>query len=205
MRLFEDWQLLPQRIALHRPTATAVLADLHLGYTAARQHLGDAIPWRTVAEEMQPLAAGSRLHDIRAVIVAGDLFERGYDADLHRQFLDVLDGLRIEFLGLVPGNHDRGVEKATLPLQQFAEGFDLAGWRIVHGDQPNALARVVMGHWHPAIRSRRRKLPCFLVRGTQIVVPAFSLDAAGVHVGGDARWRDWDCYAIDGEEVRLVK
>ena len=53
MRLFDEWQLLPQRFAVHEPSATAVLADVHLGYTAARQRLGDAIPWRTVVEEMQ--------------------------------------------------------------------------------------------------------------------------------------------------------
>src|SRR5438552_16629520 len=100
MRLFEEWRLLPQRIALHEPSATAVIADVHLGYHAARQRLGDAIPWRSVAEEMQPLAEAAQAQTIASVIVAGDLFERGYDADLHQQFLEVLDGLGIAFRGL---------------------------------------------------------------------------------------------------------
>jgi metallophosphoesterase superfamily enzyme len=204
MRLFDEWQLLPQRFAVHEPSATAVLADVHLGYTAARQRLGDAIPWRTVVEEMQPLVDAAGTHELRALIVAGDLFERGYDAGLYQQFLEVLDRQHIHFLGLVPGNHDRGSDKATnLPL--FPEGYELADWRIVHGDQPVENPRAVLGHWHPAIRAKGRKAPCFLAHGTQLMLPAFSLDAAGVDVRTDSRWKNWDCYAIEGNDVIKVK
>ena len=204
-RLFEQWLLLPERIALHEPSAMAVLADVHLGYSAARQRLGDAIPWRSVAEELQPLVAAARKHDIRALIVAGDLFERGYDAAMAQEFLDVLNRRRIRFLGLVPGNHDRGIDQASLQIPLFRDGFDLAGWKIVHGDQPVADVPTVMGHWHPAVRLKRRKLPCFLARGQQLILPAFSLDAAGVDVRSDPRWGDWQCYAICGSSVGLVK
>jgi metallophosphoesterase superfamily enzyme len=204
--LWDDWRLLPQRIAVHVPTGTAVLADVHLGYSAARQRLGDAIPWRTVAEEMQPLAEAGKANDIRAVLVAGDLFERGFDAAMHQQFLDLLGRLHIPFLGLVPGNHDRGIDKAILPLPTFPDGYDLAGWHILHGDQPIEHSRAVLGHWHPAIRQHRRKLPCFLTRDHQLILPAFSLDAAGVDVSKDSRWSDWDRYAVKGDMVfRLVR
>jgi metallophosphoesterase superfamily enzyme len=200
MTLFEQWRLLPQRFAVHEFSATAVIADVHLGYTAARQRLGDAIPWRSVAEEMQPLIDAAQSVDIRALIVAGDLFERGFDASLCQQFLDVLARLDIALLGLIPGNHDRGLDQATyMPL--FPDGYDLAGWRIVHGDQPRANTPTVMGHWHPAIRLKRRKVPCFLANCHQLILPAFSLDAAGVDVRADPRWRDWDCYAVDGNDV----
>ena len=204
MRLFGEWRLLPQRFAVHEPSATAVLADVHLGYTAARQRLGDAIPWRTVAEELQPFIDVAQSLDVRALIVAGDLFERGYDASLGQQLLDVLVRLDITLLGLVPGNHDRGIDKATnLPL--FPDGYDLAGWHIVHGDQPIANTPAVMGHWHPAIRRNRRKLPCFLARDHQLILPAFSLDAAGVDVGKESRWSGWDRYAVREGKVFLFK
>lgn len=205
IRLWDDWLLLPQRIALHTPSGTAVLADVHLGYSAARQRLGDAIPWRTVAEEMQLLTDAVKAHDIRAVVIAGDLFERGYDAILHQEFLTLLDRLHISFIGLVPGNHDRGIDKATLPLPTFPDGYDLAGWHIVHGDQPIGHAHAVMGHWHPAIRRNRRKLPCFLARDHQLILPAFSLDAAGVDVGKESRWSGWDRYAVREGKVFLFK
>jgi metallophosphoesterase superfamily enzyme len=92
-----------------------------------------------------------------------------------------------------------------LPLPQFADGFELAGWHIVHGDQPIADTHAVMGHWHPAVRRNGRKVPCFLARGGQIVLPAFSLDAAGVEVRDDPRWRGWNRYAIVGNDVIAMR
>jgi len=205
MRLFDDWLLLPQRFALHEPSATAVLADIHLGYSAARQRLGDAVPWRTVADETQPLADAAKMYDLRALIVAGDLFERGFDAALYQDFRAVLDRLHIRFLGLTPGNHDRNLDPAPADLRLFAEGYDLAGWHIVHGDQPVEPARAVMGHWHPAARWNRRKVPCFLAHGQHLILPAFSLDAAGVDVRAESRWHEWDCYAVSGNRVIPAK
>lgn len=200
---FDTWRLLPQRFALHLPSATAVLADLHLGYNAARQRLGDAIPGRTVREELQPLLDAALSHGIRGLVVAGDLFEKGFDPPLYQQFVAVLSDLGIALLGIVPGNHDRGIEKvAQLPI--FPAGFDLAGWHIVHGDQSIESRRTISGHWHPAIRWRARKVPCFLLTDSQLILPAFSLDAAGVDVAGDPRWRDRECYAIWGDDVIRV-
>src|SRR5262245_694697 len=110
IRVLDHWLLLPERIALHEPSATAVIADVHLGYSAARLKQGDAVPVRSVREELQPLIDAARVHDLRSVIVAGDFFERGYDAKLADDFLEVLKSLRIDCAGIVPGNHDRGIE-----------------------------------------------------------------------------------------------
>jgi uncharacterized protein len=204
MQVFDRWLLLPQRIALHEPSATAVLADAHLGYSAARQRLGDAVPWGAVEDEMQPLATAATGHEIRQLIVAGDLFERGFDAAICQQFQDALDRLGIDLLGVVPGNHDRGIEAASdLPL--FPTGIDWHGWRISHGDQAVESPRAIMGHWHPAIRWKRRKLPAFMVRGNHLVLPAFSRDAAGADVQTDERWRGWTGFAIVGDEVIDLK
>jgi putative SbcD/Mre11-related phosphoesterase len=204
IRLFDEWQLLPQRIALHRPSATAVLADIHLGYSAARQRQGDAIPTRTVVEELQSLADAAGSHDICAVVVAGDLFEKGFDPLLYEQFIAVLSELDIKILGLIPGNHDRGIELVANEMPLCVNGYDLAGWHIHHGDQPIDHPRLICGHWHPAVRWKRRKVPCFLTKAEQMILPAFSLDAAGVDVDRDPRWRDWERYAIWGEGVIRV-
>jgi len=194
-RVLDEWILLPQRFAIHEPSATAVLADLHLGYGAARQRQGDAIPARSVREELQPLVDAARVQEVRSLIVAGDLFERGYDAAIAKEFLDVLRELRIQFIGLVPGNHDRGVAQIDdMPI--FADGHEWCGWRIIHGDQACGGEKIVMGHWHPALRWRGRKTPCFLTRGTALVLPAFSHDAAGAEVEKDARWDGWQRLAI---------
>ena len=201
IRFFDEWLLLPQRLALHEPSATAVLADAHLGYSAARQRLGDAVPWRTVEEEMQPLVSAATGHNIRHLIVAGDLFERGFNANVYQQFQKVLNRLGIDLLGLVPGNHDSGVEANSSALPWFPAGIDLYGWRIYHGDQPLECPHAIFGHWHPALRWKRRKLPAFMIRGNHLVLPAFSRDAAGADVQADERWRGWTGYAIVGDEV----
>ena len=46
MILRHDWLLTPARVAIHTPTRTAVLADLHLGYAEARHRTGEAVPLR---------------------------------------------------------------------------------------------------------------------------------------------------------------
>ena len=44
MLVHDEWLLMPQRVAVHLPTATAVLSDLHLGYNEARRRDGEAVP-----------------------------------------------------------------------------------------------------------------------------------------------------------------
>ena len=197
MKVLGEWLLLPQRFAIHEPTATAVLADLHLGYAVARQRQGDAIPARSVAEEMQPLVEAARLHKIRAVIVAGDLFERGYDRAIAEQFLDVLTRSGIQFLGLVPGNHDRGLDESTGEIPLFKDWYDLAGWQVINGDKADVSPKKITGHWHPAKFHAGRKRPCFLAKANELILPAFSLDAAGVNISKDKRWLDYRAIIVD--------
>jgi metallophosphoesterase superfamily enzyme len=202
MRWHDEWLLLPERLALHEASATAVLADAHLGYGDVRRRQGDALPFGDIATELAPLIKAAARHRIARLVVAGDLFERGYDATICCDFLDVLARLQIELVALVPGNHDGNLATTAPELPVFATGYELAGWHIVHGDQPVAAPRAVMGHWHPAVRVGRRKVPCFLARQSHLILPAFSLDAAGVDVGREARWRDWDCRVIEGDLVQ---
>jgi len=200
IRWHDEWLLLPQRFALHEPTATAVLADAHLGYSAARQRLGDAVPSRSIREEMQPLLDAAAKHTIRTVVAAGDLFERGFDAGLAKQLLELLMQHNLRFDALVPGNHDRGFDKVSVSMPIYPDGYDLAAWRIVHGDRPLEHPMSVSGHWHPALRQGRVKSPCFLTRDSHLILPAFSLDAAGVDIARDKRWRDWTHNVIDRSE-----
>jgi metallophosphoesterase superfamily enzyme len=52
VRVLDDWLLTPERAALHVPTATAVIADLHLGYAQARQQCGDAVPTADLDQQL---------------------------------------------------------------------------------------------------------------------------------------------------------
>ena len=86
-----------------------------------------------------------------------------------------------------PGNHDRGVEKAGTGVPLYPTGFELSGWRIVHGDQPAGSGRVVLGHWHPALFWQGRKTPCFLASKASLILPAFSLDVQALDLGADVK------------------
>jgi metallophosphoesterase superfamily enzyme len=195
-----DWLLTPQRAAIHLPTGTAVLADLHLGYSAARRQAGEAVPDSGPDESLAPLRLLLKCHPVRRLVVAGDLFERAYDAGLAKQLRLVLEVTGVEFLGLVPGNHDRGLS-IDGPLPVLDEGLRLSDWQVLHGDGELPDGPVVCGHFHPCLRWGRVAAPCFLVADQRIVLPAFSRDAAGVNVLGDGRWGNYRCLVPVGDEV----
>lgn len=184
MRVHDDWLLTPYRLVIHEPTATAVLADVHLGYGEARRQTGDAVPLLDVAAQLAPLRTARRRFAFDKLVVAGDLFERGARQDLFDQFLRQLHGLAITLAGFAPGNHDRGWESLRHAVPCAPHGVVVGGWRIIH-DEASALAgasdpgKRILGHWHPALRHRGRRVPCYLVAADKLVLPAFSADAAG--------------------------
>jgi putative SbcD/Mre11-related phosphoesterase len=201
MRVLSDWVLTPSRAAVHLQTQTAVAADLHLGYAEARQSTGDAVPAMPVAAVLAPLKTAFAAYGVRRLVVAGDLFEAGPSAGLVNDFLSWLRGEGVELAAVVPGNHDRGIEKG-FGLPVAASGFDLAGWRVVHGDGPRPAGRVVQGHAHPWLRwGNGLAAACYLVARDHLVLPAFSPDAAGVNVFHDGRWSGHRCYAIAGDAI----
>ena len=202
-----DWLLTPARAAIHVPTATAVVADLHLGYDRIRRRGGDAVPVRRVADELAGLRMELAQQGVSRLVIAGDLFEDGrYQRDeVLRELVGWLEASAVELIAVVPGNHDRLGDRVeldgwTMPL--FPEGFALGGWHVVHGDGVLPPGRVVQGHEHPWLRWRRGvEGPCYLVGQDRLVLPAMSADAAGVNVWGDARWAGYRACAIAGWRV----
>ena len=77
MRLSREWVLLPERLAVHLPSETCIVADLHLGYSQARQRCGDAVPLASLEAVLQPLATALTRREVRRLVVAGDLLEDG--------------------------------------------------------------------------------------------------------------------------------
>lgn len=195
MQVLGDWLLTPERVAVHLPTATAVAADLHLGYAQARLRRGEAVPVRPLSDLLASLARVGA----RRLIIAGDLFEEGrFAAELAEEFRSYLNISSLKLVGIVPGNHDRGLS-GDWPL--CPAGFALGEWQIVHGDGKLPAGPVVFGHVHPCLRWGGQTAPCFLVSPRRLVLPAFSTDAAGVNVLGDARWRAYQCCAVVGDRV----
>jgi putative SbcD/Mre11-related phosphoesterase len=201
MRVLDDWLLTSHRVAVHEPTGTAVVADLHLGYCEARRARGDAIPTSDARIQLEPIRRAHEQVRFRRLLVAGDLFEKAFLPEHEAQLRLLLATLDVEWLGLIPGNHDCVLSGQT-PI--WPDGVHLGSWHVVHGDAEQGTGRHVMGHWHPCVRRERRKLPCFLVAPDCLILPAFSRDAAGVDVDRDRQWDAFRRVVIVGERLIAV-
>jgi putative SbcD/Mre11-related phosphoesterase len=203
MRALDEWLLTPWRVAVHLPSATAVAADLHLGYDRVRRRNGEAVPARAVEDELSPLAAAMRAAGVTRLVVAGDLFEdaRVERAEVVAEFISWLAAAGIELVGVAPGNHDRGLGECE-SLRVCKSGVELGRWLVVHGDGQRPDRPIVQGHEHPWFRWRPGvEGPCYLVGESRLVLPAHSRDAAGANVRGKARWSVYRCCVIAGAEV----
>ncbi len=201
MRAPTDWLLTPWRVAVHLPTATAVVADLHLGYDLARWRSGEAVPPARLDELLAPLQAALNQTRARSLVIAGDLFEVAYEPELAEGLLAWVGRQGVLLAAVIPGNHDRGLDQASsLPLQPGR--FTLGRWHVVHGDGRLPDGPVVCGHWHPCLRwPGLPAAPCYLHKPDRLVLPAYSTDAAGVNVLGSAHWRGYRCTVIAGERI----
>lgn len=195
-----EWLLTAGRVAVHQPTGTAVVADLHLGYAEARRRRGDAIPAPPVEEALAPLAAVLQEHGLQSLLIAGDLFEAKPDRSLIDRLLAWLETTGVRNVTIIAGNHDRGVGPA---LSLSAGPIRLGAWQVVHGDGARPKGAVVQGHLHPALRFRPDLplLPCYLAQADHLVLPAYSTDAAGVDVSRQPRFDGYHRFAIAGCEV----
>jgi metallophosphoesterase superfamily enzyme len=201
MRVHADWLLVPERAAVHLPTGTVVVADLHLGYSQARRHGGEAVPLPDLGQTLAPLAQVAARHGVRRLVVAGDLFEAGASPGLVEDLFEWLARAGLELAGVVPGNHDGDLRQDGHGLPLHPEGMVLGGWRVLHGDTALPDGPVAHGHIHPCLRWGSLAAPCFLVGPGRLVLPAFSRDAAGAGVFKDARWRSYRCCVPAGERV----
>jgi uncharacterized protein len=201
MLVHKDWLLTAQRVAIHVPSATAVLADLHLGYHAARRQRGEAIPAVAVADSLAPLASVLQRYQLARIVIAGDLFEDGVDETILADLGIWLNQCGAKVIAVVPGNHDRRLGSCGTDLPVTVDGFCLHAWRVVHGDRDLPDGPAVFGHFHPAVRLGPYLRPCYLATANRLVLPAFSQDARGVNVGRLACWRGWRRLVPVGDEV----
>jgi putative SbcD/Mre11-related phosphoesterase len=202
MRVLDDWLLTSARAAIHLPTGTAVVADLHLGYRETRRQRGDAVPLVPLAAVLAPLQHTLARLGVSRLVVAGDLFEARPQESLLAEVRAWLAGAGVELVGLVPGNHDRGLTGAEELGPLCPEGMELGRWRIVHGDGELPPGPVVQGHEHPCLTlPGAPRAPCYLAGGEHLVLPAYSADAAGVNVLGAARWTAYRCGVVAGDTV----
>ena len=178
-------RLLPQRAVWREETRALFVADVHIGKDAAFRAAGLAVPVGATRENLARLDALIAAMQPRRLVVLGDLFHAraAYREATLAEFAAwraARPGLAIR---LVAGNHDlaAGPPPAELGLEVVDEPHDCDGLECRHhplddadGDGPLTLA----GHLHPAARLTgpghdRLRLPCFVLRGRQAILPAF--------------------------------
>ena len=219
MRVLDDWLLTAERVAVHLPSATAVLADPHLGYAQARRRSGEAVPGDCLDEQLAGLLRVREQHRVRRLAIAGDLLEEGNSHSVLEELEEWLLRKGFELTAVVPGNHDGELSVLDKRDWLYPERFLLGGWQVRHGDGPLPDGLVVHGHEHPCLRWTHRsrvirprpfdgrlspntiESSCYLVGPGRLVLPAFSADAAGVNVLSVRRWRPYRCCVIAGDQV----
>jgi DNA ligase-associated metallophosphoesterase len=183
---FPSIRLLPEGAVFLMDTATLVLADVHLGKSAAFRAKGLPVPEGDSARDFQRLLELSAQHHAAELVIAGDLFHA--PSGITPELEDALGGF-LESIGipvtLVIGNHDSGVSNLGVNLRAVPL-LDLGNRvRVIH-DPAHASGDLMhlSGHWHPVVKIPDGKrtslrLPCFLLRGNTLVMPAFGSFTGG--------------------------
>lgn len=198
------WWLAPEGAAVRPEIAAAVIADVHLGYEWARAVGGDMVPAHSLAETIAKLDRLMHRLPVNRLIVAGDCVESRIHCPRTSRDVAALAawlerrGVRLERLA---GNHDP-IHGPRLPST-----VEVAGWTLAHGHLEVEAERVVIGHYHPILYAAGVQAPCFVVSERQIVLPAFSPNAAGqdaTRLGLPDAWRDEQARVIAGLGEELL-
>lgn len=193
--------LLPGRAVWQAETRTLWIADPHLGKAASFRALGAPAPRGTTQENLRRLGALIDAHAARRLVVLGDFLHarRGRGPGLFAQLRDWRDAHADLECVVVRGNHDAhaGDAPADCGFASVDEPFTLQGvegWHHAAAQSGPAGPIILSGHLHPVAwlsgpgRDRLR-LPCFCLRGREIVLPAFG-EFTGGHPVDRRDWRE---------------
>ena len=175
---------------------TALVADLHLGYSWAQRRRGELGPLADERTRQKLFAAIDELRP-REIVFLGDIVHAPRPCAAEREWIEqtVTELSRRAALTAVRGNHDRAFAREFSHLPITVEPLWSNGGVIaIHGDrldlplpEPRA-ATLVLGHIHPSLSIKDasgagRKLPVFVASPRALLLPAFSPFAGGFYVG----------------------
>ncbi len=183
---FPGISLLPEGAVLLTNTSTLIVADIHLGKSAAFRAQGLPVPEGDSIRDLARLSALVEKSQARHLVIAGDLFHAptGITPGLETALTGFMSRLGIP-ITLVIGNHD-------VKILQFPAGLpgvphlDLdPHLRVIHDPAHASGDRLhIAGHWHPIVKIPDGKrtslrLQCFLFRNHTLVIPAFGSFTGG--------------------------
>lgn len=178
--------LLSEGAVFFTESRTLVVADIHLGKSAAFRARGLPVPEGDTVRDLGRLTALAEKCAAASLVIAGDLFHApsGITAELEETLDRFLTSIGPS-VTLVAGNHDTKLKRIPAGLRSVPH-LDLGeSVRILHDPAHATGNRLhVSGHWHPVVRipdGRRTslRLPCFLFRNNTLVLPAFGSFTGG--------------------------
>jgi DNA ligase-associated metallophosphoesterase len=191
-------KLLPERAVVSPRDLTLFVADLHLGKASAFRAAGAPAPFGTSQESLRRLGALVDSLGAERLVILGD-FTHGR-ASVTEGLSESLCAWRRARAALdcviVLGNHDRraahlyeGCGFRIAKEQTLIAGIECRHHPLGVG-APDSGAVALAGHVHPVARISGRgrdslRLPCFVLDGRQIVLPAFGEFTGGSLVRPD--------------------
>ena len=174
-------------------TQTAIIADVHLGYSWAQRRRGELGPLADSRTREKLFALAEELRP-KQIVFLGDLVHAPRPCSPEREWIEeTLTMLsRNSELIAVRGNHDRAFarEFGHLPIR-CVESWSNEKLTAVHGDRYDFAwpenHTLIIGHLHPCLGIKDasgagRKLPLFLVTSACVILPAFSPFSRGYDV-----------------------
>jgi len=174
--------LLPEKAVFWAAARTLIVADLHLGKSAAFRRAGIGVPETTTGADLQRLGRLLESTQSRRLIILGDLFHSA--AGMQPAMLDrVSEWLSthaaVEII-LVPGNHDRncGPLPAAWGIRLVEQPWRCGPFHFSHEPLDDSEPYLLSGHLHPGLLLRDKfgpnlRTPCFHFQKARAILPAF--------------------------------
>ena len=178
-----DLYLLADRALFIPHDELLVISDWHLGKLGHFRKEGLFVPPMQLEQEFNRLAMLIEETKCKKVVFLGDLFHSEHNYEWDHLVLFLRKFAHITFY-LTTGNHDILAEKhiAASPIQQVRQYALPEGIVLSHEPIKNLDSGYynVVGHIHPGCeikaKGRQRfKMPCFVLEGQRLTMPAFGL------------------------------
>jgi DNA ligase-associated metallophosphoesterase len=207
----EEVELLVEHALYWRRHSTLIVADPHFGKAATFRAGGIFVPRGTTSAALTRLDGALARTGATRLIFLGDLLHarEGRSPETLRLVGEWRASRPTLEVVLVRGNHDRSAGDPPVSSGIACVDPPMLDGPFAYAHHPRVAERsfVLAGHIHPAVRLRGpgrqfERLPCFWVRPTMAVLPAFG-DFTGL---GDIELEDGDrVFAVaDGSVVPVA-